>query len=244
MDDPSFVKIRDRLETARPVPRQPQRLRRLLDRIPLVPTREHVVVVALVGLGVAVLAVTWIRTGSPKSEPLPRPEVEDSATASAAVPGTKGGRVEDGAAEGAISVHVAGAVISPGVYDLDAGGRAIDAIQLAGGPVPGADVSALNLAAKLADGQRIYVPMAGEVTEDPAQLQSPGQGDVRTGGLVNLNTAGAAELDELPGIGEKTADAIIEYRARNGPFEDVEDLLDVPGVGEGKLARLEGLVTV
>lgn len=244
MDDPSFVKIRDRLEATRQGPRQLPRLRRMLDRLPRVPAREHVVVVALVGLGVAVLAVTWVRTGSREFEPLPRPEVEDSGTAQTAVPGAAAGGVEAGAGEGAISVHVAGAVVSPGVYDLDAGGRAIDAIRLAGGPVPGADVSALNLAAKLADGQRIFVPMVGEGTQDPAQPQAPGQGDLSTGGLVNLNTAGAAELDELPGIGEKTADAIVEYRARNGPFEEVADLLDVPGVGEGKLARLEGLVTV
>jgi competence protein ComEA len=145
-------------------------------------------------------------------------------------------------------VHVAGAVASPGVYQLTSAARVIDAVTAAGGPISDADLDGLNLAAALADGQRVYVPHAGEV--DPAAVPSGGA-DVAAGasgqvpsGPVNVNTATAAELESLPGVGPATAAAIVDDRTRNGPFASVDDLERVPGIGPSKLAALRQQVTV
>lgn len=144
-------------------------------------------------------------------------------------------------------VHVAGAVASPGVYELGPSARVIDAVTAAGGPIADADLDGLNLAAGLADGQRVYVPHVGEV--DPAAV--PSGGDVPAGasgdahsGPVNVNTATATELEALPGVGPATAAAIVDDRTRNGPFASVDDLERVPGIGPSKLAALREQVTV
>jgi competence protein ComEA len=145
-------------------------------------------------------------------------------------------------------VHVAGAVASPGVYELTPLARVIDAVTIAGGPTADADLDGLNLAAPLADGQRVYVPHAGEV--DPAAVPSGGpaapaeSGDDAPRGPVNVNTASAAELESLPGVGPATAAAIIDERTRNGPFASIDDLERVPGIGPAKLAALRGQVTL
>jgi competence protein ComEA len=145
-------------------------------------------------------------------------------------------------------VHVAGAVASPGVYELNPAARVIDAVTIAGGPTADADLDGLNLAAPLADGQRVYVPHAGEV--DPAAVPSGGPAapaesveDARRG-PVNVNTATAAELESLPGVGPATAAAIVDERTRNGPFASIDDLERVPGIGPAKLAALRGQVTL
>jgi len=145
-------------------------------------------------------------------------------------------------------VHVAGAVASPGVYELTPAARVIDAVTVAGGPTADADLNGLNLAAPLADGQRVYVPPAGEV--DPAAVPSGGPaapaeaGDDAPRGPVNVNTATAAELETLPGVGPATAAAIVDERTRNGPFASIDDLERVPGIGPAKLAALRGQVTL
>ena len=147
-----------------------------------------------------------------------------------------------------LAVHVAGAVANPGVYQLGSSARVIDAVTAAGGPIADADLDGLNLAAALADGQRVYVPHAGEV--DPAAVPSGGA-DIAAGapadahsGPVNVNTATAAELESLPGVGPATAAAIVDERTRNGPFASVDDLERVPGIGPSKLAALRAQVTV
>jgi competence protein ComEA len=145
-------------------------------------------------------------------------------------------------------VHVAGAVASAGVYELPPAARVIDAVTVAGGPTGDADLDGLNLAAALADGQRVYVPHAGEV--DPAAVPSGGpappaeSGDDAPRGPVNVNTATAAELEALPGVGPATAAAIVDERTRNGPFASIDDLERVPGIGPAKLAALRGQVTL
>ena len=116
----------------------------------------------------------------------------------------------------------------------------IDAIEAAGGVRPGAELGAINLAALLVDGTQILVPKAGEV---PAPGVARVRGDV-AGGLVNVNTATATELETLPGIGEVIAQAIIDHRTENGPFASVEELLDVTGIGDATLEALRELVTV
>ncbi len=149
-----------------------------------------------------------------------------------------------------VVVHVAGAVAVPGVYDLGVSARAGDAVAAAGGVVAGADPDALNLAAPLADGSRIYVPMVGEQVPPallPSEGAAGGTGDdmppVAAVSLVDVNRATADELDALPGVGPATASAIVTERERNGPFLTVEDLERVPGIGPAKLAALRDLVT-
>jgi competence protein ComEA len=138
-------------------------------------------------------------------------------------------------------VHVAGAVAAPGVYDVRGPARVVDAIEAAGGPTPHAELDSLNLAASLADGQRIYVPVVGEIVEP---MDDGSVGDDASGGPIDLNTATVAELDQLPGVGPATASAIVEHRDEHGPFATVDDLTDVRGIGPAKLDAIRGLVRV
>lgn len=153
-------------------------------------------------------------------------------------------------AVGEIVVHVAGAVIRPGVYSLPQGSRAVDAVEAAGGESVHAAPFAINLASVLADGTQIYIPTKKEVAEGWAAPAvsvstpsggSPGTGSVTAGGPVNLNTAGVAELDTLPGIGQVTAGKIVSDREMNGPFRSLEDLDRISGIGEAKIGALKGL---
>lgn len=143
-------------------------------------------------------------------------------------------------------VHVAGAVLHPGVYEVPAGARVDAAVAAAGGVAPDGDADALNLAAPLADGQRVYVPLLGEV--DPASVPAvavdTSAAAAPVGGPIDLNSAAAADLEALPGVGPATATAIVDDRDRNGPFASVDDLDRVPGIGPAKLAALRDLVTV
>jgi competence protein ComEA len=138
-------------------------------------------------------------------------------------------------------VDVAGAVHQPGVYEFAEGDRVIDAIERAGGSLAKADLSLLNLAAPLADGTQILVPKAGPPTVSGVTGgTTPGS----VGGLINVNTASATELETLSGIGEVLAATIIEYRMQNGPFASVEDLMDVSGIGPATLDEIRDQVTV
>lgn len=148
----------------------------------------------------------------------------------------------------AIVVHVAGAVVEPGIHEVAGGARVADAVAAAGGVAPGGEPDGLNLAAPLADGQRVYVPRTGEV--DPAAVPSAAAPPVSPAGAsapagpVDLNTATVADLEQLPGVGPSTAAAIVDDRTRNGPFASVDDLDRVSGIGPAKLAALRDLVTV
>lgn len=136
--------------------------------------------------------------------------------------------------EAGLTVHVSGAVAVPGLVRLPAGARAADAIAAAGGALPEAALGSVNLAAPLVDGQHLSVP---HLTPG-----SPAVAPVAT--RVAVNSASAADLESLPGVGPVLAGRIVEHRERNGPFETVEDLLDVPGIGEAKLAALRDVVQV
>jgi competence protein ComEA len=141
-------------------------------------------------------------------------------------------------------VHVAGAVAAPGVHELPAGSRVADAIAAAGGLTPHADAARINLAAPVADGERVYILAVGE-QEPVVAVGATGSGDGGSpAGPVNLNTADAEALDALPGVGPATAAAIIEHRGKVGAFTSVDQLLDVPGIGDAKLEALRDLVTV
>lgn len=141
---------------------------------------------------------------------------------------------------GLIRVHVTGAINHPGVYTLPEEARVEDAIQAAGGLQERADPQSLNLAATLMDGQRLFIPPIQEVTltTDDRELS------VETSLLVNINTAGFAELDSLPGIGEVKAQAILDYRQNNGLFTSLEDLMKVEGINQSLYDKLEGLITL
>lgn len=147
-----------------------------------------------------------------------------------------------------LRVHVAGAVVRPGVYNLDDGSRVADAVDAAGGFVVEADKNALNLAAFLEDGERLDIPFVAGFVPDEEQgfvvitegTPSPLAGD----DLININTASIEELDQLPGIGETTAIRIIDYRTVNGPFATIEDIINVSGIGTATYEDIKDLITV
>ena len=160
-------------------------------------------------------------------------------------------------------VHVTGAVRSPGVFRLAPDARVVDAVAAAGGTTPLADTVAVNFAATLVDGAQVFIPLRGRATTTTTPRPKPGVnlppppttptpigapttpvGSVPTGPVVNLNTASLTELDSLPGIGPSTAQAIIDYRVVKGRFKSVEDLLNVRGIGEAKLAAIRSRVGV
>jgi competence protein ComEA len=150
-----------------------------------------------------------------------------------------------------VVIHVTGAVHAPGVYELRAGQRVADAIDAAGGALADADANALNLAAPVADGDRIAVPEAGETPSPSSGGASAGHShaDNAAGGpgaesVVDLNTADVAALEALPGIGPATAAAIVDHRAVNGPFATVDELEAVRGIGPAKLEAIRDHVTV
>lgn len=143
-------------------------------------------------------------------------------------------------------VYVSGAVAHPGVYALPPGARVADALAAAGGPSAEADLAQLNLARRVHDEEQIDVPRYGET---PRPVPTPLLAAVtapagRTAGQVNINTASAAELDTLPGIGPGYAERIVAYRETNGPFQKIEDIQNVPGIGPATFERIRDLITV
>lgn len=132
-----------------------------------------------------------------------------------------------------IEVEIAGAVAEPGVYRRFRGDRVIDLIEAAGGLLPNADISAINQASRLADGQRVFVPTG------PGNSASP-----EATALVDINRATGVELTALPGIGAVRAGAIVEFRQQHGPFESVDQLLHVDGISASVIDGLRPFVTV
>lgn len=140
----------------------------------------------------------------------------------------------------ALIIDVTGEVVSPGVYELPAGSRVIDAIKAAGGARPKAALSDLNLARIIKDGEQIYVDpiyKAGVSIRAGSKAAAPR-------GPININRASASELDSLDGIGPVIAKRIIAYRTTNGAFLAIEDLLKVSGIGDAKLAQFKEKIRV
>jgi competence protein ComEA len=135
-----------------------------------------------------------------------------------------------------VTVHVAGAVLRPGLVSVATPARIADAIAAAGGAAALADLGAMNLAAVVADGDRIHVPEKGDSPVPPGEETASGE--------VDLNRATVVELQALPGIGPVIAARIVAHRTDNGPFAAIEDLLDVPGIGESRLAELRAAVRI
>lgn len=196
-------------------------------------------------LGAAVAGLFWFRLGASGTAS----GVDSSAPAKVAVAPEPAGASPTGStvttSSEALFVHVAGAVVRPGLVHLAGGSRVADAVSAAVGGLPDADLDRLNLAAKVTDGERVAVAHIGQ----PAPV-APGSGTGTAGGEaspdgpVNLNTATEAELEELPGIGPSFAAAIIAEREARGGFTSIEQLRDVRGIGDKRFADLKDLVAV
>ena len=207
------------------------------------------------GVAVAVLVSLFSQGGATERVDIPAgtsssPGQTGSASGRGGVTGGSGATEAGGAGAGAglgsgapgaaqIYVHLVGAVVRPGLYQLRAGSRAIDAIAAAGGFTAEADRTPLNLARLLSDGEQILVPVVGQ----GVPIASPG-GEAAPDAKVNLNTADAAALDTLPGVGPATAKDILDWRKKNGRFSSLEDLLSVGGIGEKTFAQLKDRVSL
>jgi competence protein ComEA len=198
----------------------------------------------LTGL-IVVLALTIGGAGLWYMRSLPRPiqVAVPGGVAPGATSGPSGSSTALAASPSAapVIVDVAGWVRRPGVYAFVAGDRVIDAVERAGGARRGAALSALNLAAPLVDGSQILVPREGATSGSAGGI--PGTSGA-VGGLVNINTASATELEALPGIGEVLAATIVAYREEHGPFASVDQLEDVSGIGPSTLDEIRDLVAV
>ena len=206
-------------------------------------------------LGMAKSAAVAASAQASARSPAPGPGGGGAGLASSAGPASSGGATSGGdtAGSGQIVVDVDGAVAHPGLYKLPPDSRVQAALAAAGGLSPQADAHRINRAAKLHDGQKLYVLSQGEST--PPLAASSGQGcegqactsaegglsgsDPEGQGLVNINTANATQLTQLPGVGPAIAQKIIDYRTANGPFTSVDDLTKVPGIGAAKLAQIK-----
>ncbi|MEY2415833.1 MAG: competence protein ComEA [Ilumatobacteraceae bacterium] len=200
----------------------------------------------LAATALAVIAVaiggTWLLKGSPSRAEDRLPFATHSTATSVAPVGSSAAETTTTAAPSVV-VYVTGAVAAPGVYTLAPLSRVTDAMSAAGGSLATADLNVVNLAATVHDGERIYVPVVGEIV--PAVVAGDGAVEATVpAGPVNINTATADQLDVLPGVGPTTSAAIVAYREQHGPFHSVDQLGDVHGIGPAKLEALRGLVTV
>jgi competence protein ComEA len=150
----------------------------------------------------------------------------------------------------AILVHVTGGVTNPGVQKLDPDSRVEDAIKAAGGFSPSADQSLINLAAHISDGQKLVIPVKGETKPDEQSSGTPparAASNVATSdnpAIININTAAIEQLDLLPGIGSAKAASIVAYREKNGTFNTIEDITNVPGIGPAIFEAIKNQITV
>jgi competence protein ComEA len=197
--------------------------------------------VALVGVALlAALAVAvYVWHGRPQPQAIAPPPVVTGAAPTGPAASPTSAR--------SLVVAISGKVRRPGVVTVPAGARVIDVLKAAGGPLPRADIGMLNLARKVADGELVTV---GVPAPAPAGSGSAGEappgGDAAAGptGPIDLNTATPAELETLPGVGPVLAQRILDWRTEHGQFATVDQLSDVPGIGDARLAQLRDLVQV
>lgn len=212
------------------------------------PEKANVRVLAVIAVIAALVAGAYLWLARPR--PDPAPSTADAAAtevpAAAPSPGPSPGAVPAGAANPAsVVVHVLGKVKHPGVVTLPSGSRVEEAIKAVGGVRPGAGTGTLNLARKLVDGEQIPVgvrlPSPAPGTPPPGR---PPPGSAAPGTPVDLNTATAEQLDQLPGVGPVLAQRIVDYRTQHGGFRSVDQLQDVDGIGARRFADLKPMVRV
>lgn len=255
MEDEELISRRDRLRQER---EERHRIRQERHSAPGRFRLRAMAVVVVAGALVSWLLVSWFGGSSSSSEALPEaPELTGDQSAQGqgsgeeVPPGTEGSAEGSGGAEsGPTVVHVAGAVESPGVVEVPAGARVHEAIEEAGGPTDQAALHGLNLAEEVQDGVLIWVPTQEELDAGEAAPADQGQqaggssgSEQGQGELINLNTADAAALEELPGIGPALAERIVDHRESHGDFGSLEELAAVSGIGPAILADVEDLVT-
>lgn len=218
------------------------------------PGRRGVRAIAVVALVVVLGAAGWAWTSRPRTEPVsssvgPSPGSSALSTPSGSGPVAGGAGPDAGgagpvAAGAEVVVAVAGKVRRPGLVRLPAGARVADALESAGGPLPGVDVSLLNLARRVTDGELLLVGVTPPPGAAPAGAGSAEAPAGAVGGKVNLNTATVAQLDALPGVGPVLAQRIVTHREQHGGFRSVGDLRQVNGIGDARYEDLKDLVTV
>jgi competence protein ComEA len=196
-----------------------------LPRTRLAPSWRAGAALVVVALLAALVAGGVVLRGRPQE--VVAPDVVDNGVAPLGAPATT-----PAAETGEVVVAVAGKVARPGLVRLPAGSRVDDAVRAAGGALPGADVALLNLARKLVDGEQVLVGV-----DPPAGAPAAPTAGPAASGLVNLNTATAADLDALPGIGPVLAQRIVQWRSEHGRFARVEQLREVTGIGEATCVR-------
>nr|WTA66550.1 ComEA family DNA-binding protein [Micromonospora sp. NBC_00855] len=199
------------------------------------PGRRGVRALAVVAVVVVVGAAGWAWQARPQSEPVAPLVSETASAAPAGDPSVSG--------PGELVVAVAGKVRKPGLVRLPAGSRLADAVQAAGGALPGVDVALLNPARKVTDGELIVVGVTPPPMPGGAAGPAAGDGGPAAGPL-NLNTATLAQLDALPGVGPVLAQRILTHRDQHGGFRSVGDLRQVDGIGDARYEQLKDLVTV
>nr|WP_223884686.1 ComEA family DNA-binding protein [Micromonospora craniellae] len=212
------------------------------------PGRRGVRVLAVVAVLVVVVAAVWAWRSRPQVEPVVTVTGPSGTTGTTGTEDPSGPAGVDPMTEssavpaGEVVVAVAGKVRRPGLVRLPAGARVADAVEAAGGALPGVDVAMLNPARKVTDGELIVVGVPAPTPAAPAPgAAAPG---AVPGGRVNLNTATLAQLDALPGVGPVLAQRIIEHRDQRGGFRAVSDLRQVNGIGDARYEELKDLVTV
>ena len=215
-------------------------------------TRSHVVVVAVVAAVAVVSTVVVVRSAQPSEQSVPlvaHAAIDPMPIASPTLPEAEPGAgepVTDPPVADEVVVHVAGKVRRPGVVRLPAGSRVIDAVEAAGGARPRADLTAVNLARELEDGEQVRVGLPPDPAVDGVGPTGAGgqEAQAPSGGVLDLNTATASDLESLPGIGPVLAQRIVTYRDESGPFRTVEQLAEVSGIGPAVLASVADLVRV
>ncbi|WP_089015972.1 ComEA family DNA-binding protein [Micromonospora inositola] len=210
---------------------------------PFDPGRRGVRALIAVALVVVLGAALWAWRSRPHAEP-----VRPASTLAAPVAPAPSLAGSPGAANGQMVVAVAGKVRRPGLVRLPAGARVADAVDAAGGALPGVDVALLNPARKLTDGELVLVGVAappGPAGQPAAGgAAGPAAAGAAPGGPVNLNTATLAQLDALPGVGPVLAQRILDHREQHGGYRSVADLRQVEGIGDARYEQLKDLVTV
>jgi competence protein ComEA len=209
-------------------------------------TTHQITLVALAVAAVVAVAAWWVLRAVPHAEPVQLAQqrvlpTEPSSSLAASDAATHERSTSAATTTAPVVVDVAGKVLRPGIVELPAGSRVVDALKAAGGARPGVDTAALNLARLLIDGEQIVVGL-----EVPTMPASPSSGSSTASALtpINLNTATQEQLETLPGIGPVTAQAILAWRTDNGAFSSVDELLEVSGIGDATLADIEAYVYV